>query len=746
MVVLHAPPPPRSEKSAESASPRMAVREKQRVTTPLLLQMHMTECAAASLASVLAYFGRWVPLAELRDRCEISRDGSTAAGIKRAAQYYGLECSGWFGKISQIKKRPLPMILFWEFNHFLILEGYDREWFYLNDPAAGRRKLSKKGFEQGFTGVALQFEPGSEFQPGGVRPNLLERIPPWLHGTWSALAYAIGCGLLLTVLALVTPALLVIFVDQVLGEGEPWGEVVAGAMASAAVLIYGLTWLKQRCLRRLATRISVIAWNQCLTRLLRLPIDFFNHRFAGELTARVLSVDKIAKALSKHFIGLLVELGMSIVFLFVMLAYEPMLALIVLGLAVLNAVLTRVISRIRTDASHTLQREQGLLLGIGTMMLHHTDTLRMTAADDRFFSRWGGHQARELEARQRFSELSHVNSSLPGLFLILGSAAILLVGASEVMAGEMTVGMLMGFYVVAAMFLEPVGRFASLSDDLQALETDLQRLDDIMEAPEDPDLARRRESSGSIEMLNGRLQLAGQVELRDITFGYSQGRPPLIEGFNLTIHPGQRVAVVGSSGSGKSTLARLVSGIYQPWSGEILLDDHPRHEIPDGVLSRSVSMVDQNIILFSATVRDNITLWNPAVPDDILITAARDACIHDEILSRPRGYATQVEEDGANFSGGQRQRLEIARALVGNPTVLILDEATSSLDAATEDLVDDALRRRGVSCLIVAHRLSTVRDCDQIVVLEKGKVAQRGTHDELITDRNGTYYQLVQAG
>lgn len=721
-------------------------REKRRVTTPLLLQMHMTECSAACLGSVLAYFGRWVPLAELRDRCEISRDGSTAAGIKRAAQHYGLECSGWFGKISQIKQRPLPMILFWEFNHFLILEGYDRDWFYLNDPATGRRNLSRKEFESGFTGVALQFEPGPEFQPGGVRPSVLERILPWLQGTWGGLAYAVGCGLLLAVLALTTPALLIIFVDQVLGKSEPWGGIVAGAMASAAVLIYGLTWLKRRCLRRLAARISIVAWDQCLTRLLQLPIDFFHHRLAGELTARVLSVDKIAKALSNHFISLLIELGMSIVFLFAMLAYEPTLALIVLGLAVLNAVLMRLISRIRADASHTLQREQSLLLGIGTMMLHHTDTLRVTAADDRFFSRWSGHQAREIEARQCFSEWSHVNSALPGLFLILGSVAVLAIGATEVMAGEMTLGMLVGFYVVAAMFLEPVGRFVSFSDDLQILETDMQRLEDITKASKDPGLAQRRDSSDSIATLNGRLQLAGHVELRDITFGYNQSRPPIIENFDLTIKPGQRVAVVGASGSGKSTLARLISGLYQPWSGEILFDGYLRDEVPDEVLSRSLSMVDQNIILFSATVRENITLWNPAIPDDILARAARDACIHDEILSRPHGYATQVEEDGDNFSGGQRQRLEIARALVGNPTVLILDEATSALDAATEDLVDDALRRRGISCLIVAHRLSTVRDCDQIIMLEKGKAVQRGTHAELITDKDGTYYRLVQAG
>ncbi len=716
------------------------------MTTPLLLQMHMTECAAASLGSVLAYFGRWAPLAELRDACEISRDGSTAAGIKRAAERYGLECAGFFGKIHQVKKRPLPLILFWEYNHFLILEGHDEKWFYLNDPATGRRKLSRKRFEEGFTGVALQFKPGPEFQPGGVRPRILERVPSWFRGAGPALAYVAGCGLALTALALVTPASLAIFVDQALGQGEPWGWIVAGAMAGAAVLVYALTWLKRRCLRRLAARISIIAWDRCLTRFLRLPIDFFHHRFAGELTARVLSVDKIAKTLSNHFVDLLIELGMSLAFLAVMLAYEPTLALIVLGLAAINAALTRLIARFRSDASHALQREQGLLLGIGTMMLHHTDTLRMTASDDRFFSRWSGHQARELAARQRFSELSHVNSSLPGMFSILGSVAVLAVGATKVMDGEMTLGMLMGFYVVAAMFLEPVGRFVSFSDDLQALSTDMQRLEDITKASEDPGLARRDDSSGSLATLNGRLRLAGHVELRDVSFGYNRGRPPLIKNFNLTIKPGQRVAVVGSSGSGKSTLAHLVSGIYQPWSGEILFDGRPRREIPDAVLSRSLSMVDQNVILFTATVRENITLWNPAIPDDMLVSAARDARVHDDILGRPHGYATRVEEDGDNFSGGQRQRLEIARALVGNPTVLILDEATSALDAATEDLVDDALRRRGISCLIVAHRLSTVRDCDQIIVLEKGEVAQRGSHEELIADKDGVYYRLVQAG
>ena len=724
----------------------MKARAKRRVTTPLLLQTHATECGAASLGSVLAYFGHWVPFIELRGRCEVSRDGSTAASIARAARSYGLECKGRNAHVHQLTNMPLPLIVFWEFNHFLILEGVDRKHFYLNDPAMGRRKLSTEEFSAGFSGIVLQFNPGPEFRRGGVRPNLLQRILPWLRDSWDALAYAFGCGLLLAVLALVTPAIMSIFVDRVLGENEPWGSLLAGVLAAAAILVYGLTWLKQWCLQRLSIRISVVAGNRCLSRLLWLPVEYFNHRLVGELTARVLAIDKIAKGLSEHFLGVLIEITMSVVFLAVMVAYDPTLALIILGLAMLNSALVHGLTRIRSDESQTLRREQGLLVGVGMLMLNQTDRLRMNAQDDSFFTRWSGHQARELGARQRFSELSHVNEAMPNLFVMLGSAAVLIVGATRVMTGDLTLGALVAFYIVAVMFLEPVGRFVEFADERQTLETDMQRLDDILESPEDPVLTSRHEASEAIATFNGRLRLTGHVDLRSVTFGSNRGRPPLIKDFNLTIKPGQRIAVVGPSGSGKSTLSRLVSGLYQPWSGEVLFDGRPRHEIPEEVLSRSLSMVDQNGVLFSATVQENITLWNPAFPDDDVVDAALDACIHDEILSRPLGYATPVDQDGNNFSGGQRQRLEIARALVGNPTVLILDEATSALDAVTEEYVDDALRRRGCSCLIVAHRLSTIRDCDEIIVLDMGVEVQRGTHDELITDETGLYYRLVQEG
>ena len=705
---------------------------RQRARTPVLLQLTETECGAACLGIVLAHFGRWVSIEELRDACSVGRDGCSAADIFRAAQRYGLKTTGWRRQPHQLYGMPLPMIVFLEFSHFVVVEGFSGGRFLINDPANGHRTVSAEEFDRTFTGVTLTFEQLPEFQPGGIRPGILYRILPWLSDVKQPLAFAAGCGLLLAVPSLALPFLISLFVDFVLSGREPsWGGALLGILAAAAGLLYLLTWLRERCLRLLSVRLSVDHATRFMTRLFRLPMRFFADRLAGDLTSRIQLLDAVSETATRHFIGIGIELVTSLAFLALMLVYDPLLAAVVVALGALSALLMRLLAHVRVDENRRVRREQGMLHGVGMFGVAKIDMLQATAAEEEFFARWTGYQARELVARQRFAELGYVTAALPVLFLVLSNAAVLGIGGWRVMAGDMTPGMLTAFYMAAAYFLLPIGRFIQFADLFQILEADLQRLDDVFDAPVDDTFEGGAESAKAdgdrVSTLAGRLQLRGRVELRNVTFGYQRNREPLLKDFSLTIEPGQRVAVVGPSGSGKSTLAALVAGVYQPWSGEILIDGHPRHAIPRELLTSSMSLVDQHIFLFADTVRGNLTMWIPQVPDDTVVAAAQDAFIHDEIISRPLGYDAPVEEGGRNFSGGQRQRLEIARALVSNPSVLILDEATSSLDAITEVRIDDAMRRRGCTCLIVAHRLSTIRDCDLIVVLDRGREVQRGS-------------------
>ncbi len=715
-----------------------------RVRTPVVLQLEAVECGAAALGAVLAYHGRHVPLEELRAACGVSRDGSRANRIVAAARAYGLVPHAYRREPEALRQGPFPAILFWNLNHFLVLEGFGPDRVYLNDPAMGHRTVTPEDFDASFTGIVLTFERGPDFRPGGAPRRLVRGLAARLPGAGPALAFALAAGLLLVIPGLVVPALLSVFVNEVLvAHLRTLVLPLLAGITLAALVQAPLAWLQARSLLRLRTRLAVGSAGRLFWHVLRLPLPFFAQRYPADIAARIGLVDRLASLLSGELAAGSLNAVLAVFFLAMMLRYDGLLT----GVAAVAGgadiwVLLR-IGRRRTELAQRLLQEQSRVLGVAAAGLQAMETLKASAREDDLFVRVTGLQANLVAERQRYGLLGALLETVPVLAAALSTAAVLSLGGLQVIRGQLTLGALVAFQSLLQSFLQPIQGLVGFGGRLQQAEADLQRLDDVLRTSLDP----AAEAPGGTQAQGGTGVAAawsGRLELRHVTFGYSRLDPPLLEDFSVELLPGQRKALVGASGSGKSTVARLVAGLYAPWSGEILLDGRPLAEVPRAVRERTVAMVDQDLFLFAGTVRDNLTLWDETVPGTDLVAAAEDAAVHDDIAGRPGGYATEVAATGANWSGGQRQRLEIARALAGRPALLVLDEATSALDAATEERVDQALRRRGCTCLIIAHRLSTVRDCDEILVLDRGRVVERGRHGELMA-RGGVYVDLVGA-
>ncbi|MBZ0289429.1 MAG: NHLP family bacteriocin export ABC transporter peptidase/permease/ATPase subunit [Anaerolineae bacterium] len=711
-----------------------------RVKTPTVLQMEAVECGAACLGIILSFYGKIVPLEELRVACGVSRDGSVAGNMLRAARTYGLTAQGYQSEPEGLSELRLPVIIHWNFNHYVVVEGFGRKRVYLNDPARGPRTVSYEEFDQSFTGVVMVFEPNESFVKTGEKPSMVRALARRLPGSQFALVYVVIASLALVIPGLIIPAFARVFVDDILIAGQrSWIQPLLMVMALTALVRASLTWLQQRYLLRLETRTALSSSSKFFWHILRLPITFFSQRFGGEIGARVELNDRVAQMLSEEMATTMLNIVLIVFFAGLMFQYDRLLTSIGIIIAILNYLALRYVSRLRVDTNQRLLQERGKMVGMAMSGLQTIETLKATGAESDFFATWAGYQAKTLNAQQELGRLSQLLSVVPTFLSALNTTAILVIGGFQIMNGQLTMGLLVAFQSLMASFLEPVNQMVNLGGRLQEVEGDLNRLDDVLRHETDPQVGTLVSAEESSETT---AKLAGYVELRNVTFGYSPLAEPLIKDFSLALKPGMRVALVGASGSGKSTIARLVVGLFSPWSGEILFDDKPRTIIPRYLINNSLAMVDQDIFMFEGTIRENLTLWDPTVPENNIIQAAKDAYIHEDILERGGGYEHIIEEGGRNFSGGQRQRLEIARALIGNPAILVLDEATSSLDTLTEKIIDDNLRRRGCTCLIVAHRLSTIRDCDEIIVLDRGRVVQRGTHEEL-QQSDGPYMRLV---
>ena len=710
--------------------------------TPTIMQMEAVECGAASLAMILGYYGRWVPLEELRVKCGVSRDGSKASNVMKAARSYGLTSKGFNKEPENLRNMSLPIVVFWNFNHFLVVEGFRNGKVYLNDPAAGPRVVSDEEFDLSFTGVVLTFETGAEFKKGGQPQSVLAALKRRFVGLNDAIAYLVLVGVALVLPGLVVPVFTSVFIDKLLISGmESWLKPLLLGIVITALLRVALKWLESYYLLRVRTQIALASASKFFWHVLRLPVEFYTQRSPGEITSRVGINDKVAGMLSGDLARAFLAVIRAVFFAALMFFYDVWLTLISIVVVSINVFVMQQVAQKTKEASQMLAIDGGRVYGATMSGLQVMETVKSSGGESSFFSKWAGYQAKYVNSGQAMARVGLVLGSVPALLTVLNSLLILGVGGIRVIDGHLSIGMLVAFQSLAASFTGPVQSLVGLGKKMLEVQGDMNRLDDVMQYREDPWLNR-----GPLPQAQGgrvAAKLAGKVELNNISFGYNPAGSALVENFNLILNPGERVAIVGPSGCGKSTISRLVMGLYEPWGGSIKFDDQPREAFGRYEFFNSVALVDQDIVLFGGSIRDNLSMWDKNVSDQDIIQAAKDACIHDVIMSRPGGYDSKLAEDGVNMSGGQRQRLEIARALATNPRILVMDEGTSALDPATEQQIDENLRRRGCACIIIAHRLSTIRDADEIVVLSYGHIVERGTHDSLMQIDGGFYSRLV---
>ncbi len=712
---------------------------KGRVKVPVVMQMEALECGAASLCMLMAYYDKWVPLEQVRKDCGVSRDGSRASNILKAARSYGFTAKGYRFEPETLRESGrFPCIIHWEFNHFVVCDGFRGNRVYLNDPAKGDYSVSLERFDEAFTGVCLMIEPGEGFEPGGKPKSVLEFAKKRLRGAGSAVAFVMITTVIASLAGILTAGFSRVFLDQLLtGKSPEWFVPFIIGLSVLTLIQLASAWIQAIYSLKLDGKMAVVGNSTYMWKVLRLPMEFFSQRMAGDIQMRKASNATIASEIVNTQAPLVLNAAMMVFYLVVMIRYSWILTLVGVASVLIQLLLSTFISKKRINITRVMMRDSGKLAASTVSGIEMIETIKSSGAENGYFEKWSGYQASVNTQTVRYAKLNQYLGMLPGTISNLLNVAVLIIGVWLTMNGQFTVGMVMAFQGFLGNFMAPAVDLITSGQQLQEMRTSMERIEDVMEYPEDP----VNESSSSDENVSYD-KLKGNLVMKNVTFGYSRLAPPLIENFDLELKTGQRVAFVGSSGCGKSTLSKLISGLYRPWSGEILFDGKPIDEIDRSVFTGSVAVVDQDIILFEDTIANNIKMWDNSIEDFEMIMAARDAQIHTDIMQRDGGYQYKITEGGKDFSGGQRQRLEIARVLAQDPTMIIMDEATSALDARTEYDVVKSIKDRGITCVVIAHRLSTIRDCDEIVVLDHGKVVERGTHDQLMA-LDGAYKTLV---
>ena len=706
---------------------------------PVIMQMEALECGAACLAMVLAYYQKWIPLEQVRFDCGVSRDGSNMKNVFLAAQHYGLEVHGYRMEPDGLKESgTFPCIIHWEFNHFVVLDGFKNGKAVLNDPARGVVQIPMEQFDESFTGLVLTFAPGESFVPSGKRRSTLEFARKRLKGAAPAVAFVVLTSVISCLFGVIDPVMSRIFFDRLLtGKAPDWLYPFVTVMIALAVFQIIVQWAQTVYNLKINGKMAIEGNAGYMWKILRLPMDFFSQRMTGDIMMRQSTNATIAGTLVQTVAPLALNTVMMLFYLIVMLRYSVLMTLVGITSLVINLFVARYLAEKRVNLTRVQMRDMGKLSSATMAGISQTETIRAAGAEAGFFRKWSGYQASVNTQQVKYNTLTARVGLIPEFISTASGYLVLFLGVYLTMNNQFTHGMIVTFQGLLTSFMGPAMTLVDAGQTIQEMRTEMERVEDVMNYPDDPAVT----GSADIEETDY-AKLKGEVELKHVTFGYSRLGDPVITDFSMHLNPGSRVAIVGASGCGKSTVSKLITGLYQPWEGEILFDGKPANRIPRNVFTGSVAMVDQEIVLFEDTIANNIRMWDESIEDFEVILAARDAQIHDDILQRPGGYQAKLIENGRDLSGGQRQRMEIARVLAQDPSIVILDEATSALDAKTEYELVNAVKNRGITCIVVAHRLSTIRDCDEIIVLEKGKIVERGTHDELYA-KGGIYTELV---
>ena len=712
-----------------------------RARVPVIMQLEALECGAAALAMIMAYYDKWVPLEQVRHDCGVSRDGSNARNMLKAARNYGFDAQGIRCETDALRSDiVLPCIIHWNFNHFVVLTGFRGKYAYINDPARGDLRITYEELDNAFTGICIQITPGPDFEPSGEQKSVLEFAGSRLKGTRTALIFVMLTSLTGALFGIINPAFSRFFMDRLLtGENTELLYPFLGLMLLTGVVQVTAGWALSVYSLRINGKMSVVGSSEYMWKVLRLPMDFFSQRLLGDILQRQGTNSSIATTLVNTIAPLAVNTLMMIVYLVIMLRWSVILTMIGISAIILNLLVSQVISAKRINITRIQQRDAGKLAAATISGIQMIETIKASGSENGYFQKWAGYQASVNAQSVRYARLNRYLGAIPSALSTVANAIVLSLGVLFTMQGRFSLGSILMFQGFLNSFMSPAADLIAAGQSIQEMRTDMERVEDVMQYPDDPVFSDTPyEESLDYE------KLSGDVELKNVTFGYSRLEEPLIRDFSMHVRPGGKVALVGASGSGKSTISKLISGICQPWSGEILFDGKPAAEIDRSILTGSIAVVDQEIVLFDDSIAANIKMWDRSIEDFEMILAARDAQIYDDIMARGGGFRYKLAENGKDFSGGQRQRLEIARVLAQDPTILLMDEATSALDARTEYELVKAVSDRNITCIVVAHRLSTIRDCDEIIVLDHGQVAERGTHDELMA-KNGSYARLIMS-